>query len=127
MAPTDSQSVNLQVLGPVAVTGGDSGSLIPMLTQPRRLAVLAYLVLARPRGLHSRDTLVAMLSPESDQAAGRHALRNVLHAIRRSLGDGVIVTAGDGMVGADSGLVHCDAIELGQDLEAGRVDEAIAR
>ncbi len=111
----------------MAVTGGDSGSLIPMLTQPRRLAVLAYLVLARPRGLHSRDTLVAMLWPESDQAAGRHALRNVLHAIRRSLGEGVIITAGDGMVGVDSTLVHCDAIELGKDLEAGRVDEAIAR
>ncbi len=97
------------------------------MTQPRRLAVLAYLVLARPRGLHSRDTLVGLLWPESDQPAGRHALRNVLHALRRALGGDVIVTAGDGMVGVNHDHVACDALELARDLAEGRVDDALAR
>lgn len=109
------------------MTGTGSSSAGPLLTQPRQLAVLAYLVLARPRGLHSRDTLVGMLWPESDQAGGRHALRNVLHAIRRALGAGVIVTAGDGMVGVDSDQIACDAIELERDLAAKSVDEPLAK
>jgi len=33
--------IRLQVLGPVAVTGGESNSATPLLTQPRQLAVLA--------------------------------------------------------------------------------------
>lgn len=89
--------------------------------------MLTYLVLAKPRGLHSRDTLVAMLWPESDQAGGRHALRNVLHAIRQALGNEIVSTAGDGMVGVSFKRIDCDAIELEEDLEAGRIDSAIRR
>lgn len=98
-----------------------------MLTGSRRLAVLIYLVLARPRGLHSRDTLVALLWPESDQAAGRHALRNALHSLRRALGDELIVTAGDGLVGADMSRIECDAILVEADLAAGGFTDAMAR
>ena len=112
MTVDNSGTIQLQVLGPARVqrAGGQlTGSL---LTQPRRLAVLAYLTLARPRGLHARDTVVAMLWPESDDGSGRHALRNALHAIRSTLGDSVITTAGDGLVGIEPARVVCDAIQL---------------
>jgi DNA-binding SARP family transcriptional activator len=118
--------VQLQVLGPVSVVRSDGGAPTPLLTQPRRLAVLAYLVLARPRGLHSRDTLTALLWPEADQAGGRHALRNALHGIRQALGE-VIITAGDGHVGVDRDLILCDAIALEADFAAGRWSEGVAR
>ncbi|MFN2602155.1 MAG: BTAD domain-containing putative transcriptional regulator [Gemmatimonadaceae bacterium] len=119
--------ITLKVLGPVNVSRTDSDGAKQLLTQPRRLAILAYLTLARPRGLHSRDTLVALLWPESDQAAGRHALRNTLHAIRQALGDDVIVTAGDGLVGVDPNHIECDALDLEKDLAAGRVERAVTR
>lgn len=98
-----------------------------VLTAPKRVAVLAYLVLARPRGLHSRDTLIAMFWPEASQEAGRHALRNVLTSIRNVLGDDLLVTAGDSLVGIDHGRITCDALLMEADIAAGRPREAIAR
>jgi DNA-binding SARP family transcriptional activator len=88
--------------------------------------VLVYLVLARPRGLHSRDTITALLWPEADQTGARHALRNALHGIRQALGE-VIVTAGDGHVGVNRDLISCDAIALEADLAAGMWAEGVAR
>ena len=124
---TEAQSsrIHLQALGPVSVSRSDGRATAPLLTQPRRLAVLAYLVLARPRGLHSRDTLVALLWPEADQAGGRHALRNALHGIRQGLGE-VIVSAGDEQVGVNRDRIFCDAITLEADIVAGRLAEALS-
>jgi len=118
--------VQLQVLGPVSVVRSGGDATTPLLTQPRRLAVLVYLVLARPRGFHSRDTLTALLWPEADQSGARHALRNALHGIRQALGE-VIVTAGDSHVGVDMDLISCDAIALEADLAAGMWAEGVAR
>jgi serine/threonine-protein kinase len=110
--------VRLRLLGPVESD--------PPITGPRRVAVLAYLALARPRGLHSRDTLTGLLWPDADQAGGRHALRNALHAIRRACGP-VIVTSGDAMIGIDRDLVECDALDLDADLASRRYEPAVAR
>ncbi|HEY5020922.1 MAG TPA: BTAD domain-containing putative transcriptional regulator [Gemmatimonadaceae bacterium] len=123
MTQPQASRVHFQALGPVSVVRTD-GVSTPLLTQPRRLAVLAYLVLARPRGLHSRDTLVALLWPEADQPSGRHALRNALHGIRQTLGE-IIVTAGDEQVGLNRDRISCDAIALEEDLAAGRLAEGL--
>ncbi len=111
-------TATLQVLGPVSLQRGPGHSPVPPLTQPRQLAVLTYLVLARPRRLHSRDTLLALLWPEADQGRGRHALRNVLHALRKALGEAALVAGGDGLVGVEPTRVRCDALV---------VEELIAR
>jgi serine/threonine-protein kinase len=118
MTATASRPVRLRLLGPVESE--------PPITGPRRIAVLAYLALARPHGVHSRDTLIGLLWPEADQNGGRHALRNALHAIRQALGP-VIVTSGDAMIGIDPELIQCDALELEADLAARRSEEAVAR
>lgn len=118
--------VDIQALGGLTVRlAGVDGP--PVLTQPRHLAVLAYLTLARPRGLHSRDILVALFWPEVDQARARHGLRNALHAIRQALGSELIVAAGDGFVGVDRGLIRCDVLECETDLAAGRGRAALER
>ena len=116
----------LQLLGPVSARRLD-GRAAPPLTAPRRLGVLAYLAIARPHGLHARDTLAALFWPESDPASARHGLRNVLTAVRRALGDPVIVTSGDGLVGVDTSHLECDVRQLRDDLANGRVEEAFAR
>lgn len=127
MSSSSPPPIRLQVLGPVRVGPATGNQGEALLTQPRRLAVLVYLALARPRGLHSRDTLIALLWPEADQVRGRHALRNALHAIRQALGENLVVTEGDNNVGINPALLDCDALALETDLGAGRTEEALAR
>jgi len=117
------KTVRLTLLGAPGVTKG--GNPTALLTGPRRLAVLAYLATARPRGLHSRETLIALFWPEANTDSGRHALRNVLHAIRSALGDCAIQTAGDGMVGINAELLECDVFSLEADLAKGRAECAL--
>jgi len=124
---TSHAAAHLQVLGPVSVRRPDSAHAVTLLTQPRRLAVLAYLMLARPRGFQSRDTIVALLWPDASPVHGRHDLRNALHAIRQSLGEDVIVRAGDSLVAIDQLRVGCDALLMEADLAADRPDDALAR
>lgn len=121
------QTVRLNVLGAASVTLADGRPVPAYSTQPRRLAVLMYLTLARPRGLHARESLIAMLWPEHDETQGRRALRNALHALRQGLGDGVVITAGHGSVGIDPDRIECDLYELESDIAAGRLEQALAR
>lgn len=116
--------IRLRDLGPVSVSmdGAGSGTV---LTQPRLLALLAYLVVARPRGRHSRDTLIDLLWPEADQNSGRQALRNALHRLRSSLGEGVIESVGESFVTIAPGAITSDSLELEAAVSAGRWDEAI--
>ncbi|MEQ1693023.1 MAG: hypothetical protein ABMA00_17165 [Gemmatimonas sp.] len=104
--------LRLQVLGPVTVRLAEDSSAVSRVTQPRQLALLCYLTLAHPRGLHARDSLVALLWPDHDATRGRQALRNALHGLRLALGSELVITAGDGLVGVDTSLMSCDALEL---------------
>ena len=59
--------IELRVLGVLEVRVPDAADALPPgLTQPKRLALLLYLALAEPQGLHSRDRLLALLWPEAD-------------------------------------------------------------
>lgn len=115
--------VRIRALGPLRITCGESDAT--PVTQPRRLALAAYMALAQPRGLHSRDTLMALLWPDANIDQGRQALRNSLHELRKALGD-VIITSGRSLVGLDASRIDCDVYGLEADLAAGRVDEARA-
>ena len=59
--------------------------------QPKRLAVLAYLATARPRGMHRRGSLLVVFWPEENEHRGRNALSQTLHAIRRGIGEQVLI------------------------------------
>lgn len=102
----------LRVLGPVTVRHASDPSSSSRITQPRQVALLCYLALARPRGLHSRDTLISLLWPNGDDAHGRRAVRNALHGIRQHLGHAAIVSAGDDLIGINPDVVSCDVIDL---------------
>jgi tetratricopeptide (TPR) repeat protein len=104
--------VRVRVLGPVTVSLTGDAPTDALVTQPRQVALLAYLVLARPRGLHARDTIVALLWPEHDEARARQALRNALHGLRRILGPDIIESAGDQLVGVRANRVECDALDV---------------
>ncbi|HEU0014682.1 MAG TPA: BTAD domain-containing putative transcriptional regulator, partial [Longimicrobium sp.] len=80
--------------------------------QPKRVALLAYLALAHPRGPHRRDTLLGMFWPELPEERARNALRQALHQLRAACGPGVLVTRGMHEVAVDPAAVRCDAHAL---------------
>lgn len=76
--------LRLKVLGGVAVLrdGEKPGGAA---TQRRRLALLAVIAAAGNRGV-SRDRLLTLLWPDSDEQKGRHGLAQSLYALKRDLG-----------------------------------------
>ena len=108
--------LELRVFGPIELTGTDR--VDSLLVQPKRIALFAYLVLARPRGFHRRDRLVSLFWPEHSTESARAALRKATYAIRQALGDDVVTARGDEELAVNRSLLWCDAVEF---------DAAIAR
>lgn len=84
----------LYVLGGLDLREGGE-RLDEILAQPKRTALLAYLVVATPPGFQSRDTLLALLWPESGRRRARASLRKALHFLRGHLGQDAVVSRGD--------------------------------
>ena len=97
-----------------------------ILTASKPAALLTYLAIATPRGFHRRDTLLALLWPESDQEHARGALRQALHVIRHSMTDGVLLTEGDDAIAVDRDMFWCDAVAFEELLDGGKEEEALA-
>lgn len=85
--------LTLKTLGGVALLR-DGTPLGGRSTQRRRLALLAILAIAAENGI-SRDKAVSFLWPEHDTNRARHALSQLLYAIRRDLGDDCILAGLD--------------------------------
>lgn len=94
---------------------------------PKDVALLAYLVAARPRGAQRREILVSLLWPETGERRARNALNQALYRIRKALGPGVVLSRGYEEVGIDPDNTVCDAVKFEQDLDAGRYAEALER
>src|SRR2546428_10497753 len=101
--------IRLRTLGAVDLKDSEGRELRPLLTQPKRLALLTYLALAGSSGFRRRDTVVALFWPELDEEHARGSLRQALRFLRRSLGEGIIVSRGEEEIGVDRGGLRCDA------------------
>ncbi len=100
--------IRLTTIGRTELTGPDGSSILSVLSQPKRFALLVYLAVEGSERFVRRDRLVAVFWPELDHERARAGLRKSLWFLRRSLGPGVIVTRGD-EVRVDSSLLSCDA------------------
>jgi hypothetical protein len=94
-------------------------------TQPKRLALLAYLVVATPRGPRRRDTLLALFWPERSEDEARNALRQGPHHLRRVLGQDAIGSNAD-EIAIDDSSIRCDAVEFERLLDVVRAADAMA-
>ncbi len=93
--------IEFRTLGGLDVHDSDGRELRGIFSAPKGAALLTYLAIATPRGIHRRDTLLALFWPELDYERARRALRQALYKIRRSVTDGSMVSPGDGEVGLD--------------------------
>ncbi len=117
--------IKLGMLGTLSLSDADGREVRAVLRQPRRLALLAYLAAATPRGFHRRDSLLVLFWPELDQEHARAALRQALHVVRDALGAAVIVTRGDEEVRLDFEWIWCDVVAFDCAVAAGQLHEAL--
>ncbi len=117
-------SVRLHTLGSVELLDEAGRPISRVLSQPKRLALVAYLAIARPHGFHRRDRLLGLFWPELDEARARAALRKSLYFLRQAVGPDVIQSRGDGEVGLDSNRLWCDARAFQSAIDEDRPREA---
>lgn len=113
----------LTTLGAVDLRNARGHPVREVLAQPKRVALLAYLTIESRRGPVSRDKVLALFWPESDETRARNALSQSLHHVRQALGSEVIENHGAGALRVSAEL-WCDAVEFGAALERG--DAAMA-
>ena len=117
--------LRLRTLGALDLQAPDGSELRSVLAQPRRVALLAYLALATPRGPHRRDRLLALFWPDQDQAHARNALSQAVYFLRNSLGADAVVSRTADELALDMSTVWCDAIAFDEALDARRYMDAV--
>ena len=115
----------LRVLGQVDLRDPDGREVMAVLVQPKRLALLAYLVAFRPQRMHRRDALLPLFWPDIPESRARSSLRQALHQLRQALGPHVLTTRGADCVGVNAAALECDAAEFENALDRGRLADAV--
>ena len=115
----------LCVLGQIDIRDPGGFEVRPVLAQPKRLAVLAYLAASRPLRLHRRDALLPLFWPDVAETRARNALRQALHQLRQALGPDVLTTRGADAVGVNTAALACDAADFENALDRGRLADAL--
>ena len=82
--------IRIHTLGGLTVRGSDGKPLTGAALQPRRLAILALIARAGERGM-SREKVLALLWPDSDDERGSRALAQALYALRKDPETGEII------------------------------------
>ena len=111
------ERMELRTFGAVSLGGVTYGDASSLLAQPKRVGLLAWLLLARPRGLHPRSTLLALFWPEQDQQHARWAANQAVRAIRSAIGPTLVLTRGRHEVGIAPDGLWCDALEFESAIE----------
>ena len=117
--------MELRCLGGLSLEAEDGRSLHSVVTQGKRVALLVYLLLARPRGWHARDSLLELFWPDTPRARARRSLSQAVYVLRRPLGSKVILSRGDDALAIAPGTVSCDCLDFDAALERGDVPAAL--
>lgn len=117
--------IRLRALGAIDLVDDSGAELTPVLRQPKRFALLAYLALERPHGFQTRDTLLALLWPALDADRARAALRQALYLLRRTLPEAVLVSRGREQIGIRPSSLWCDARAFEDAVIAGRPEDGL--
>jgi DNA-binding SARP family transcriptional activator len=117
--------IQLELLGSIELTSEGGEALEGPLRRSKRVALLAYLAAARPRGFQRRDKVAAVFWPELPSDRARAALRTTLTRLRDDLGADLILGRGADEISVDPTLIRCDAVEFDAAIESARFEEAV--
>ncbi|MEO7217622.1 MAG: hypothetical protein ABI026_05465, partial [Gemmatimonadaceae bacterium] len=73
----------LRTLGALELLDSAGQPLNSVVVQPKRVALLAYLAVALPRGFHRRDQILLIFWPDLTEDRARNALRQAVHHLRQ--------------------------------------------
>ncbi len=118
--------IRFRTLGAIDLCNTNGDEIGAVLAQPKRLALLAYLAIARPTGFHRRDTLLALLWPELDLSHARDALNQAVRHLRLELGADIVISRGAQDLGIDHTRLWCDAVAFRSALVRNELEPAIA-
>ena len=116
--------IRLELLGRLDVTGVEGAPIEAPMRRSKRVALIAYLATARPRGFHRRDKLAAVFWSELPADRARAALRTTLTRLRAEYGSAVILGRGADEIAVDPAVLGCDVVEFDAAMAAGRFEEA---
>lgn len=116
--------IRLQTLGVLDLRNAEGFELRTIVAQPKRLALLAYLAVAAPRGFHRRDSILSLFWPERDLEHGRASLSRAIYFLRRELGPGIVLSRGNEELGLDCDRIWCDAAAFENALQKGQDRDA---
>lgn len=119
---TPSQAIRLHLLGVPSIEGPGKDPA-GVLSQPKRLALLAYV--AVQGGFVRRDLLVEMFWADSNPEKARRALNQAAHVLRRSLGKDVIRSRGNEELGISPDHVWIDVRAFEAAIAGDRREEAV--
>ncbi|MET0399661.1 MAG: tetratricopeptide repeat protein [Longimicrobiaceae bacterium] len=115
-------SFSLRLFGAPGVVGPD-GPLGGRIAQRHPLALLALLA-AAPSATASRERLTGLLWPDSDTEHARGLLNVAVHAVRKALGEGALVSVGASLQ-LDEAVVRSDLRDFTDALAAGEAERAV--
>jgi DNA-binding SARP family transcriptional activator len=122
--PLTLRPATVVTLGRLGVDGAEADGGMALLSQPKRLAVLLYVLMSQRGGALSRDQVISVFWPESDSTRARNSLRQTLSYIRTCLGQDAIRSVGaQGLTVAPQ--LTCDAVQFETLLNTGRREDAL--
>ena len=116
--------LRINALGALELLDTAGKPLHRLMQHDKRIALLFYLLIARPRRAHRRDSLLPIFWPELDAQHARNSLRQALHLLRSTLADDVLHSTAT-TVGVHWNRIACDVIDFEVLLEQGKVKEAM--
>jgi DNA-binding SARP family transcriptional activator len=105
-------------------SGEGAASALPL--QTKRLVLLAYLAASSPHCFCRRDTILGLFWPDLDHEHARGSLRQALHVLRTTLGDGAILRRRESDIGLDLSVIRSDAHGFEAALQAGDAARALS-
>lgn len=117
--------IDFRTLGTLDLRRTNGPELSSLLAQPKRIALLAYLCLARPHGFHRRDSVLGLFWPDADQTRARASLRRALHVLRQVLGDDAVLARGDEEIAPNHDVIWCDGVAFEERLAANKILDAL--
>jgi DNA-binding SARP family transcriptional activator len=115
-------TLQLNVLGGLSLCRGDQ-PMAGAAAQRKPLALLAVIERAGARGI-SRERLLSLFAPESDEERARGVLKQLLYALRKDSGEATLVDGVATLI-LNSEIVQCDLRQFEAHCAAGAWQQAV--